>query len=126
MPQPAAILPRAQTGDDCAIVALSMYTGLPYPHVAAAVAAAAPRAFLRGMWTKEMQRIAKVLGVTLRYRRKFSEDETGILLLQLEDGCHAVVLFQGVVVNPGDGQVWDYDAYVSKSRAKPLGLLVEG
>jgi hypothetical protein len=122
---PIAVCPVMQTGDDCAIVAMSMYTGLPYPHVAAAVAAMAPRAFLRGMWTKEMQRIAKLLGVTLKYRRKFDHEGTGILLLQLEDGCHAVLLFQGVVINPGDGQVWDYDAYLAKSKAKPLGLLVE-
>jgi hypothetical protein len=123
---PVAIKPNAQTGDDCAIVALQMYTGLPYPHIAAVVAAEAPRAFLRGMWTKEMQRIGKLLGLTLKYRKAFAEDDTGILLLQLEDGCHAVVLFQGVVVNPGDGMVWDYATYLHKSAATPLGLLVEG
>jgi hypothetical protein len=122
---PIAILPRQQTGNDCAIVALAMYLGIPYPKIAAVVAAMAPRAFLRGMWTAEMRRVAKTLGTTFRYKKKFGEDETGILILQLEDECHAVVLFQGVVLNPGDGMAWDYDSYLSKACATPLGLLVE-
>lgn len=122
---PVVIQPLAQTAEDCALVALAMYLGVPYAQVAAFVAVTAPKAFIRGMWTTEIQRVAKALGVTLKVKRKFGEDESGILVLQLEDGCHAVVLFEGVIVNPGDGLVWNYDAYLSKAVAKPRHLLVE-
>lgn len=122
---PLVIRPLEQTGDDCAIVALAMFLGLPYAQVAAFVGATAPKAFVRGMWTTEIERIAAALGTRLKRKRKWDEDESGILVLQLEDVCHAVVLFEGVIVNPGDGMVWNYDAYLSKACATPRHLLVE-
>jgi hypothetical protein len=125
VPTPIAIQPRKQTSADCAIVALEMFLGIPYAQVAAFVAATSPKAFIRGMWTTEIQRVAAGLGTKLKRQRKWADDDSGILVLQLEDACHAVVLFEGVIINPGDGMVWNYDAYLAKACAQPLHLLVE-
>jgi hypothetical protein len=119
------VTPQKQSGDDCAIVALSIFLNQPYAAVAAVVARVAPTAFKSGMWNTQIAKVAKALGTPLRVKRKFSERESGILTLQLEDACHAVVLFEGVVVNPGDSRVWNYKAYLAKACAKPLSLLVE-
>lgn len=119
------VTPQKQSGDDCAIVALSIFLNLPYAAVAAVVARVAPTAFKSGLWNTQMARVAKALGTPLQAKRRFHDRESGILTLQLEDACHAVVLFEGVVVNPGDGKVWNYKAYLAKSRARPLSLLVE-
>ena len=121
---PLAIKPIVQTGNDCAIAALAMFTGTPYAEVAAVVVNAAPRAFARGMWCTEMQRVAKSLGVKLRQTRRFNVDEdTGILCVDNPGGAHAVVLFHGLIVNSADGQIWEPEAYFIEARAKPRVLL---
>lgn len=121
-----SVMPQKQSGDDCAIVALSILLDLPYPKVASAVARIAPTAFQAGLWNTQIAQVAKALGMPLRVKRRFKiEDrQTGILTMEMEDGCHAVVLFEGVVVNPGDGRNWNYQAYMKKARAKPISLLV--
>lgn len=122
---PVAIRPIVQTGNDCAIAALAMYTGRAYAEVAAQAVGVAPRAFVRGMWCTEIQRAAKRLGVTLKQARQFNLDEdTGILCVDMVDGnAHAVVLFRGVIVNSLDGQVWDPEAYCIETQATPRVLL---
>ena len=126
MSAPLSVSPQKQSGDDCAIVALSILLNLPYAQVAAAVVRVAPTAFKSGLWNTQIAKVAKSLGTPLKAKRTFDiEDrETGILTLQLEDECHTVVLFEGVVVNPGDGRNWNYEAYLTKACAKPLSLLV--
>jgi hypothetical protein len=121
---PLAVKPIEQTGNDCAIAALAMYTGRSYADVAAAVTGVSPRAFVRGMWCTEIQRAAKALGVTLKLCRRFNiEEDTGILCVDHGGGAHAVVLFQGVIINSEDGMVWDVEAYLIKAGAIPRVLM---
>lgn len=126
MPAPRWIRPQQQSAEDCAIVALSVYLDLPYAQIAAAVAVVAPRAFIRGMWSTEIRRVAALFEQPLRSKRKFriADRESGILVLQMPVGRHAAVLFEGTVVNPSDGMTWNYAAYLKRYRAKPVWLLV--
>ena len=122
---PVAIVPIRQTGEaDCAIAALAMLLGKTYGEVAPIVTEVAPKALQRGLWVTEMQRVVRKLGGVLRVSRTFNLDEdVGLLMIDLEDSGHVVVLFRGVLINPGDGCVWEPDAYLAKSAAKPRSLL---
>lgn len=121
---PVAIKPIVQTGNDCAIAALAMFTGRPYAEVAEVAVGVAPRAFVRGMWCSEIQRAAKRLGITLKQARRFNlEEDSGVLCVDHPDGAHAVVLFHGLIINSADGQVWEPEAYLIKEKAQPRVLL---
>ena len=70
------------------------------------------------LWVRQIIRIAAALGVTLN-ATAIDDDAVGILVVKFRDRTrHIVVLFQGVVINPADGLVWDLDAYLATSRAK--------
>lgn len=122
---PVAIKPIVQTGHDCAIAALAMFTDRPYAEVATVVVEIAPKAFTRGMWATEIQRAAKRLGVILKQTRRFNVDADSGLLCVHEQvmGAHVVVLFHGVIMNPADGKSWKPAAYFSYAKAKPRVLL---
>lgn len=120
---PTVIIPQRQHADDCAVVALSTWLGVPYPQVAAAVATVRPGALVSGMWNTEMQKVARIFGRTLRIKRRFNiaKRPSGILTMEMPDENHAVVLFEGVIVS--DGKVWNYHAFMKHAKAKPLCLL---
>jgi hypothetical protein len=125
MSAPPVVIPRAQEAADCAVVALAMWLGLPYTQVAAAVATVRPLALVNGMYQKEIQTVARIFDRTLKARRKFDIEDrpSGLLMLDMGDGHHAVLLFEGVIIS--DGKVWNYDAFLAQAKAKPLSLLIE-
>lgn len=125
MSAPLVVIPRRQEHADCAVVALSMWLGLPYTQVAAAVATVRPLALADGMYQSEIVKVARIFDRTLRVRRKFDIDDrpTGLLMLAMEDGHHAVLLFEGVIIS--DGKVWNYETFLTQAKAKPLSLLLE-
>lgn len=125
MSAPLVIIPRRQEHADCAVVALCMWLGLPYTQVAAAVAVIRPTALLDGMYQTEIQKVARVFDRVLKVRRKFNVEDrpSGLLMLDMGDGHHAVLLFEGCIVS--DGKVWNYDAFMAQSKARALSLLVE-
>lgn len=122
---PLCVIPRRQEEGDCAVVALAQWTGQPYTHVAAVVATIRPTALTQGMYQAEIRKVARLLGHRLKTRRRFDLDDrpSGILTLLMEDGQHAVVLFEGAIIS--DGKVWNYDAFIKQAKAKPLVLLTE-
>ena len=123
---PLCIIPRQQEHADCAVVALAQWLGLPYSRVAAAVATVRPMALAQGMYQTEIQKVAKIFDRVLRVKRKvppLEERPSGLLMLQMQDGHHAVVLFEGLIVS--DGKVWNFDAFMEQGKAKVLSLLVE-
>jgi hypothetical protein len=125
MSSPLVIIPRRQEHADCAVVALSMWLGLPYTQVAAAVATVRPLALVDGMWQTEIVKVARIFDRVLKVRRRFNIDDrpSGLLMLDMGDGHHAVLLFEGCIVS--DGKVWNYEAFMQQSHAKALSLLVE-
>ena len=125
MSAPLVVIPRRQEHADCAVVALAMWLGLPYTQVAAAVATVRPLALANGMYQSEIQKVARIFDRTLKVRRKFNLEDrpSGLLMLDMGDGHHAVVLFEGVIIS--DGKVWNYDAFLAQAKAKPLSLLTE-
>lgn len=122
---PLVVIPRKQEHADCAVVALTQWLGLPYTQVAAAVATVRPLALADGMYQSEILRVARIFGRHLKVRRRFSVEDrpSGLLMLEMGGGHHAVVLFEGVIIS--DGKVWNYDAFLTQAKAKPLSLLVE-
>jgi hypothetical protein len=100
---------------DCGIASLAMLLGRPYQEVSkVALAIVSKKVHKRGLWSTEVKRIAKALDIRLRVRRKLRDEATGLLVLKRPGEAHIAVLFQGVVINPADGLVWDYDAYLAK------------
>lgn len=125
MSVPLVVIPRRQEHADCGVVALTQWLGLPYTQVAAAVATVRPLALADGMYQSEIQKVARIFDRKLKVKRSFSIEDrpSGLLMLQMADGHHAVVLFEGVIIS--DGKVWNYDAFVAQAKAKPLSLLTE-
>lgn len=125
MPTPLVVIPRRQESADCGVVALAQWLGLPYTQVAAAVATVRPMALADGMYQSEIVKVARIFDRTFKVRRKFNVEDrpSGLLMLEMTDGHHAVVLFEGVIIS--DGKVWNYDAFLAQAKAKPLSLLIE-
>lgn len=122
---PVCVIPRRQEHADCGVVALCQWLGLPYTQVAAAVATVRPLALVDGMYQSEILKVARIFDRTLKVRRKWQHDDrpSGLLMLDMGDGHHAVVLFEGCIIS--DGKVWNYDAFLAQAKAKPLSLLIE-
>lgn len=101
---------------DCAIAALAMLSGRPYREVSEAAIAVSPVVHRTGLWNTELGRIARAIGFKLRPARKIvtDPDTTGLLVVKKKNGAgHVVVLFQGVVVDPASGLIWDLDTYLA-------------
>ena len=82
-----------ETGD-CAMVALSVYLGVPYTDVLRVVASADRHQGRRGLWRRTMIRVAATLGHTLR-KRRIRDDSYGILVTH----DHAAVVRGGLVLD---------------------------
>lgn len=115
---------QKDTGD-CAVTALVMITGKPYPDV---VRAAPNRAHKSGMSTKEIIETAAILGVKLVRRRKFHMNEdTGILTLISEDPKrhdHVVLLLEGTIYDGYAGRLWfDPEVFLQTEKYRVGTLL---
>ena len=112
---------------DCAICALAMLLDVPYEDVLAAAVktTGGSRVHHGGMWTRDMKRTAKKLGVTLTLHRSFDLDQDeGVLSTEGGDRSqHAVLLKSGLVFD-GDCTVWKADEYLAAQGHRPLSLLV--
>jgi hypothetical protein len=126
----AAVNPMIQRGlSDCGLVCLQMLLDRPYDVIRDTALKIAPRLHESGVYVSELKRISKALGSPLTYRKlNFGppDGEFGILRVKLlkRRGYHFVVLFNGVVINPSDGLVWDADTYL-ENKGQAVGLLTE-
>ena len=104
------------TPADCGLACVAMLTGRPYKDVFQGAQASAKRARKHGTNEKELRRLAKGVGVKLRKRRDVNiEEDTGILWLGSENESvddHACVLFNGTLIDPADGLLWDPDIFL--------------
>lgn len=107
---------------DCAIVSLAMYLGESYEDVLRAVTLSERSHGRNGLWSTGIVRAAKLLGHTLKKRRRVDfENDYGILRLPE----HAAVLRSGLVIDV-NGTIWDADAYLSAKdvRADECEILI--
>lgn len=118
MTPPIAIEPIVQKDiNDCGIAALAMLLGHPYREVSeVALSVVSKTVHKSGMWATDIRRIAKALGVKMYTKKVLPEDGTGLLAVCRPGEHHLTVMFQGVVINPADGLIWDYDAYLARGK----------
>ena len=115
---PIAIDPIVQRdSSDCCVAALAMLTGKPYREVAEVALRLFPTALRRGLWTSELIRLAHGIGYRL-VKTPREDDSTGVITFRRgRSWAHVAALFQGVVINPADGLVWDLDSFISAKTA---------
>jgi hypothetical protein len=119
------IEPLVQKGVmDCGLVALAALTGKSYREVSDIALQKAPTAHTNGLWLTQLKVIAKALGFTLVKRVPPTwDDESGLLDLRLpKNGRHYAILFQGVLINPADGLIWDLGTYLATKKASITAL----
>lgn len=128
--EPAALFPFPQRHPgDCAIAALASILAKPYADVSCTARRLAPKSLKQGLWTREIVAIAAAHGVRLRRRRRVDlSEDSGILTVEADRGrwqwSHAVVLFRGVIYDPGTQLLWEPDAYLHDAGVRILSLLV--
>lgn len=117
---------------DCVVAALAMYLGVPYRLICETIDMLGIRLGTRGLdWIQAIQ-IAAKLGAALDYIviRDVDDirDETGIVSVEWPERrkrvSHALLLFQGVLINPSDGLIYDLDAYIYDKGCKITSMLV--
>ena len=127
---PAVVRYQVSRGDaDCALVALSILTGRSYEDIlgAAVTVTRSSSPHQRGLYTGEIKKIARRLGVTLRLRRSFDADEDeGIFgyLHPSRPDAHVAFGKYGLVWDT-DGTVWELDAYLAATGYRPPVSLLE-
>lgn len=126
MPIPDIIEPIVQKdGGDCAIAALAMILQKPYVEVSKAAISLFNKPHQHGLLTREIIQLGEHLGG--KFRSKLAktidlDNDTGVLLVRRKGGDHAVVLFNGVVFDPGDGLIYSSDVFLTTHKI--LRLLV--
>ena len=55
--------------------------------------------------------------------KELDEPITGLVIAERPGDAHVVVAFEGVIINPADGLVWNADAYLCK-RAWSVNALL--
>jgi hypothetical protein len=112
---------------DCAVASLAMISGRPYRVVSEAAVAAAPTVHTRGLWTTQILAIAKAIKFPLRRVKHPLDDDTGLVIVKDATGktndCHVAALFQGVLIDPATGNVWDFDTYLHTQQWVVIGFL---
>ena len=123
MASPAIVEPIIQKDiGDCAIACLAMVLGLPYAEVCSVALALYPTSSSKGLTTRQMFAVVRALGRTLQSiptKDTQLDAETGILDVRIGRRYHAVVLFEGVVINPADGLIYNLDTYLAARKATP-------
>jgi hypothetical protein len=104
-----------------------MALNLPYEEVLVVAARIQPRVLKNGLYTVEAILIADAFGRTLNKKLKVDlEEDTGILMIKMPGGEHAVYLNSGLIFAPEDGgEIWDAETYLRACKAKVLHLLEE-
>jgi len=118
---------------DCGIAALASLIEQPYEDVFVEAARVEKRYRGRsGIYLREIQRIAKALGVTLvRKPHPALDDDEGLLVVKWRRGSrhepgvlHLVAVGHGVIVDPSDGTVLPPDEYLAREKAD-VGAFLE-
>ena|SRR3990167_1188996 len=111
---------------DCAVAALAMLLSLPYAEVSKVALELTKKPHKKGLYTRDMKRIAHKLGHELISKQAKGVDldgATGIVLVKFDDAEHALFMFLGVIFDPWNGWLWELDAYLAEKKAHPLTFL---
>ena len=114
------IIQRAE--GDCVIAALAMVLGIPYAEVCSKALVLYPSADRKGMTTRQMLAVTRSLGRNLQsvpIKDANLEGETGILDVRVNRRYHSTVLFEGVLINPADGLIYNLETYLATKKATP-------
>jgi ABC-type bacteriocin/lantibiotic exporter with double-glycine peptidase domain len=127
MPAPEIIEPVIQKEDgDCALAAVAMLIQKPYRLVSeAALKMFRKRPHETGLELRQMRALMRKFGVESQSLSPTDLDlseETGILSISKKNP-HVVLLFQGVIVDPANGLLYDIDAYCADQKAKITRLI---
>jgi len=112
---------------DCAVCCLAMTLNVPYWQVVKTAEALVPDVRTTGLWDRQIDRVARLLGFKVKRTRTYNiEEDTGILTIDYGKGksSHAVSLFHGTIIDPEFCLLWEPDVYLAIDRAKPRSLLV--
>lgn len=103
----------------CAVASLSAIIGRDYEDVYD-YAHKRYRHLTCGLTNRQMQAIARHFKVNLKILRTFDvQHDTGILIVaRRATSNHAVVLFNGSIYDPMDGQLWEPDVYLASHAPK--------
>jgi hypothetical protein len=117
---------------DCGIAALAMFLGKSYEDVfAAAITKRFPRPHVGGMYTRQLQAVAKKFGCRLVLKRAWDEETAcGLLTIekvnkQPEDFAQHLVLLKFGLIFDTDGTIWEPADYYEQQGFRPVSLLVE-
>lgn len=123
MAAPVIIEPIIQKAEgDCVITALAMILAVPYAEVCSKALALYPTADTKGMTTRQMLTVVRALGRNLQsvpIKDANLEGETGILDVRMNRRYHSLALFEGVVINPADGLIYNLETYLATKKATP-------
>jgi hypothetical protein len=112
---------------DCAVASLAMLFGVNYEESLAACVQACPHVLDHGMRWTEIREAADILGghAKLLQRGRYDiEEATGLLNVRNGAEDHAVLLWEGRIVE-GNGELWlDPDEYLKHYHYQPYSLLV--
>jgi len=107
-----------KTLTDCGLAALAMVLGRPYRDLSEMAAAICPRVRTSGIYMTDIARLAAAFGAKFKREKTLMDGVTGLLVVVRGRGqkrqAHITALFQGVVVDPTDGLLWDYDTYLAQ------------
>ena len=113
---------------DCAIACVSIYLGIPYATVRAAVPRRVNLSTQGGLTIPQILRLAKRLGTPLKLQKDFDSDDCGMIDLDLQDAPgtsgHLALFFKGAIYTTANGTLWtDMSAYLTHHRYTLVGLL---
>lgn len=128
MAAPAVIEPIMQKdASDCVLAALAMVAAVPYKDVSRKALELWPTPHTTGLSVRDAQRLLKALlghqWLSVAPKDANLEEETGVLFVKLTNGYHAVALFEGVVINPADGLIWNLPTYLATKKGHPIRFL---
>ncbi len=125
--QPVIIEPIIQKDiADCGIACLAMVLGVPYVLASTIAREVTKKPHSTGLGTRQMLSIARKLGYAMECIKAADvnvDEDTGILFVGFASSEHATVLFQGVLVNPADGLLYDPSTYLTSNKGRVLGML---
>lgn len=117
---------------DCGIAALAMLLNKRYLDVySAAVTKRFPKPHDSGMYTRQLQQLARRFGVSLVLRRSWDlENDCGLLTVERTEKKpdefvqHLVLLKFGLIFDT-DLTVWEPESYFDMQGFRPVSILVE-
>jgi len=121
MALPVVMEPHVQKGaSDCGIASLATFCGRSYREVSDKALQLFPTSHKSGLWSTDLVKLGKALGVKLiraSHPDPRDTDATGLVVMRKKDGTsHVATLFQGVLLDPSSGLIYDLSTYLTSKK----------